>query len=223
MTETPKRRETKALEPGLLTDPVEIARAEARNGLLQAYEGEQLALTAIERGSFKLRPSHILLLHKKALDGLSAYAGVFRPGRVEIGQSGHVPPDAYLVPSLVEDLCDFINGEWERQTPLYLAAYAMWRLNWIHPFTDGNGRTSRIVSYLVLSVKAGYVPSGAPSIPAQIESDRGPYFRALEAADTAWRSNELDLQPMIDLLSSLLARQLVTFYKSVGGAGLEEP
>lgn len=222
MAETPKRRETKALEPGLITDPNEIARTEARNGLLQAYEGEQLALNAIERGSFKLRLSHILSLHKKALDGLSAYAGVFRPGRVEIGQSGHIPPDAYLVPTLVEDLCDFINEGWDRHTPLYLAAYAMWRLNWIHPFTDGNGRTSRIVSYFVLSVKAGYVPSGAPSIPAQIEADRGPYFRALEAADEAWQSNTLNLQPMIDLLSNLLARQLLEFYKNVGGAGVEE-
>ena len=84
-----------------------------------------------------------------------------------------------------------------------------------------NGRTSRIVSYVVLSIRAGYVPSGSPSIRAQIETDRGPYFRALEAADKSWHSNELDLSKMIALLSALLANQLLTFYRSVGGTGLD--
>jgi hypothetical protein len=33
-------------------------------------------------------------------------------------------------------------------TAIHLAAYLMWRLNWIHPFADGNGRTARMTSYV---------------------------------------------------------------------------
>jgi Fic family protein len=121
------------------------------------------------------------------------------------------------VPEFVEEMCDFINERWTTESALYLAAYTMWRLNWIHPFTDGNGRTSRIVSYVVLAVRAGYLPSGAPSIPAQIERDRRPYFHALEEADEAWKEGRLNLQPMVDLLSNLLAKQLLAFFESARG------
>lgn len=215
----PPRRNTQADEPSLSSDPEEIARLEVRNGFAQAYEGEQMALSAIERGDFKLRASHVLSLHRKALEGLTSYAGVFRPGDVRIGESKHLPPAAHLVPSLVEEMCDFINERWDA-TPLFLAAYIMWRLNWIHPFTDGNGRTSRMVAYVVLSVRAGYVPSGSPSIPAQIEADRAPYFRALEEADDAYKAGDIDLTAMETLLSTLLARQLLNFFETASGKQL---
>lgn len=217
MNEKPTRRETTAAEPKVITDPLEVARIEAHNVLKQIYDGEQLALSALDRGDFKLRPSHILALHRAALDGLSSFAGVFRPGAVQIGESDHEPPAAHLVPEKIEEMCDFINERWTTHSALYLAAYAMWRLNWIHAFTDGNGRTSRVVSYVVLAIRAGYLPSGSPSIPAQIEADRGPYFLALEKIDESWKKAQLDLRPMIDLLSTLLAKQLLAFFESAGG------
>lgn len=217
MSDQPSRRNTRALEPAIITDPIELAKAEARNGLKQYDVGVQEAQTAIERGSFKLRPSFICSLHREALDGLSSYAGIFRPGAVEIGSSKHEPPAAHLVPELVEKLCDYVNDHWESSTALHLAAYVMWRLNWIHPFADGNGRTSRTVSYVVLSIRAGYVPSGSPTIPDQIVQNRNPYFEALEAADESFKRNILDLSKMESLLETLLARQLKAFFESVGG------
>ncbi|MGH6822084.1 MAG: Fic family protein [Methylocella sp.] len=217
MSDPPGRRNTRALEPALITDPIELAKAEARNGLRQYDAGIQEAQSAIERGGFKLRLSLICSLHREALDGLSSYAGNFRPGAVEIGKSKHEPPPVHLVAGLVEELCDYVNDNWESSTALHLAAYVMWRLNWIHPFADGNGRTSRTVSYVVLSIRAGYVPSGSPSIPDQIVHNRAPYFAALEAADEAWKQNVLDLSKMESLLEALLARQLKAFFESVGG------
>jgi hypothetical protein len=71
-----------------------------------------------------------------------------------------------------------------------------------------------------LLIRAGYLPSGSPSIPAQIETDRGPYFHALEKVDESWKKGQLDLQPMIDLLSALLAKQLRAFFDSAGGQTL---
>jgi Fic family protein len=217
MSDQTVRRNTRALEPAFITDPIELAKAEARNGLRQTDAGVQAAQTAIERGGFKLRPSLICSLRREALNGLSSYAGIFRPGGVEIGKSKHEPPPAHLVPELVEKLYDYVNDHWEGCTALHLAAYVMWRLNWIHPFADGNGRTSRTVSYVILSVRAGYVPSGAPAIPNQIVQNRTPYFEALEAADEAWKQNVLDLSRMESLLETLLARQLKAFFESVGG------
>src|SRR6266576_2269290 len=193
------RRDSRALEPELIIDPQAKAIAEARNGFRQYDAAIGTIHGALERGSFKLRPSLILGLQREALAGISSYAGNYRPGGVAIEGSKHEPVGAHLVPELVEDMCDYINDHWNESTPIHLAAYVMWRLNWIHPFADGNGRTSRIVSYVVLSIRAGFVLPGTPTIPDQIVENRVPYFEALDAADSAWRNGVVDLSKMEEL------------------------
>jgi Fic family protein len=205
------------LRPDLITDPQEKAAAETRNGFRQYDAAISTIHAALDRGSFKLRPSLIPGLQREALAGISSYAGNYRPGGVAIEGSKHEPVGAHLVPELVEDMCDYINEHWYESTPIHLAAYAMWRLNWIHPFADGNGRTSRVISYLVLSIRAGAVLPGIPTIPDQIADNRKPYFDALDAADLAFQNCRLDVSKMEELLASLLANQLAEFYKSVGG------
>ena len=211
------RRDSRALEPELITDPQARAAAEARNGFRQYDAAVGAIQNALERGSFKLRPSLILGLQREALAGISSYAGNYRPGGVSIEGSKHEPVGAHLVPELVEDMCDYVNEYWNASTPIHLAAYLMWRLNWIHPFADGNGRTSRIVSYVVLSIRAGSILPGTPTIPDQIVDNRKPYFDALDAADLAFRDGKIDVSKMEELLGSLLANQLAQFYKSAGG------
>jgi Fic family protein len=211
------KRDSKALEPELIADPQRKAEAEAKNGLRQYDSGIQAIQTALDRGSFKLRPSLILGLHREALNGISSYAGNYRPAGVKIEGSKHQPPGAHLVPELVEELCDYVNENWEQATPIRLASYVMWRLNWVHPFADGNGRTSRITSYVVLSIRAGYVLPGTPTIPDQIVDNRVSYFDALDAADAAYSNGKIDVGKMEQLISSLLARQLTNFYESAGG------
>lgn len=212
------QRHSKALEAELLSDPEAKAEAEARNGLRQFDFGIQTIQQALERGSFKLRPSLILSLQREALAGISAYAGNFRPAGVEIVGSKHKPADAHLVPELVEELCDYVNDNWDEKTAIHLASYVMWKLNWVHPFADGNGRTSRILSYVVLSIRAQSVFPGTPTIPEQIVENRNPYFDALDAADAAWAEGRIDLLKMEELLSSMLAKQLTDAYEKAGGA-----
>lgn len=211
------RRDSHALEPELITDPLRRAEAEAANGLRQFDAGKGAAQEAIDRQAFKLRPSLILGLHREALAGISLFAGNFRPSSVEISKSKHEPPSAHLVPALVEELCDYVNEHWEPATALHLSAYVMWRLNWIHPFADGNGRTSRITSYVVLMVRSGFILPGTPTIPDQIVSDRRGYFNALDKADAAWKEGRVDVTAMEELLGGMLARQLAAFYESAGG------
>ena len=212
-----ERRDSRALEPELITDPQEKAAAEARNGFRQYDAAIGAIQTALDRGSFKLRPSLILGLQREALAGISSYAGNYRPGGVAIEGSKHDPVGAHLVPELVEEMCDYVNDHWNESTSLHLAAYVMWRLNWIHPFADGNGRTSRIISYVVLSIRAGAVLPGTPTIPDQIVDNRNPYFEALDAADSAYRGGKIDVSKMEALLAALLAKQLAGFYQAAGG------
>jgi Fic family protein len=201
----------------LITDPQAKAVAEARNGFRQYDAAISTIHTALDRGSSKLRPSLILGLQREALAGISSYAGNYRPSGVSIEGSRHEPVGAHLVPEMVEDMCDYVNDHWNESTPIHLSAYLMWRLNWIHPFADGNGRTSRIVSYVVLSIRAGSILPGTPTIPDQIVDNRKPYFDALDAADLAFRAGKIDVSKMEELLASLLANQLAEFYRSVGG------
>jgi Fic family protein len=118
-------------------------------------------------------------------------------------------------------MCDYVNDRWEASTALHLAAYVLWRLNWIHPFTDGNGRTARATSYLVLCLRIGHPLYGANSVPAQIALDKKPYYDALEAADAAARDGGTDVSQLEDLLEALLARQLLGVLEGAGGHGLE--
>jgi Fic family protein len=209
-------RQSKADEPALVTGAAEIAALEAANALHQFDAVVQLIeqWTSPEYPKFKLRPSLILQLHRFALEGLSNYAGTFRPADIAITGSTHKPPPAHLVPAAVDDLCDYVNDRWS-QAPLHLAAYILWKLNWIHAFTDGNGRTSRALSYLILCVRLGYRLPGVRTIPELIAEEKAPYYAALEAADGG------DLAPLEKMLASLLAKQLLEVHRAATSA--EEP
>jgi len=69
----------------------------------------------------------------------------------------------------------------------------------------------------VLSIRAGAVPPGTPTIPDQIVENRNPYFDALDAADAAWLNGRIDVSKMEELLGALLAKQLAGFYQTAGG------
>jgi Fic family protein len=210
-------RHSQALEPDIPHDPDELARREARNGLRQfdaVMDGVDYFIHP-ER-PFKLRLSRILALHRIALEGITRYAGNFRPSEIAIGKSRHKPPPAHLVPELVEEMCDYVNNHWEKPA-VHLAAYIMWRLNWIHPFTDGNGRTARAMSYMALCIRLGYRLPGTRTIPEFIATNKQPYYTALEDADRAWENDTLDLSSLEKLLAELLAAQLMTVHDAATG------
>jgi Fic family protein len=214
------RRHSRALEPEIISDPVVKAEAEALNGLKQYDLAVQVVQAAIDQKRFKLRLSLILSLQREALQGLSAYAGLFRPGNVEIQHSKHNPPGAHLVAELVEDLCEYVNDNWDDASPIHLAAYVMWRLNWIHPFADGNGRTSRVLSFVVLFSKLNALLPGTPTLPDLIIDHRPEYEAALDEADAALIAGKVDVSAMEALIETLLARQLARVYEMAAGKNL---
>jgi Fic family protein len=213
------RRDSEPRSHQLFRDEEQKAELEARNGLLQFDEVIRL-VGEVERGaSFRLRPSTLQTLHRIAIQDIYACAGNYRTSPIQIKGTDHQPPPWQDVPRLVEEMCDYVNDHWLSSTPVHVSAYLMWRINWIHPFAGGNGRTSRAVSYLALCAGLGYHLPGKLTIPEQIVVNREPYYRALDAADLAWSKVIIDVSEMEILLSALLARQLTQVHAAaVSGA-----
>lgn len=108
------------------------------------------------------------------------------------------------------DQClSLIHENWDAfDHPTYMAAYALWRLNWIHPFIEGNGRTARAACYYILCLKAGALLPGRRIVPERIRDNREPYYAALQAADQHWEQGQLDVWELARYLQELLIAQL---------------
>ena len=205
--------------PGLYRTPQEKRELESRNGVLQFYA----VLHYIESwkdGESKITPKLILELQYRAIAGIYTCAGKFRDGPVKVldaGQVVHEPPPSEEIAGLVDEMCRYVNENWSTGPAIHLASYLMWRLNWIHPFFGGNGRTARSVSYLALCAKLGMRLPGKITIPDHIVARRGAYIRALRSSDAAWKSNRLDLSQMESLMESVMAAQLVELMEEARG------
>lgn len=118
-----------------------------------------------------LKQIHAIIL--KSIDRENA--GVYRKVPVLISGSTHTPPQPYILQKLMEDYFVFYNESKGTLHPVVLAAEMHERLVTIHPFIDGNGRTSRLVMNLIL-LQHGYPIA---NIRGDAES-RLKYYDALE-------------------------------------------
>ena len=132
----------------------------------------ELVNNKITFNAFYLKQIHQLVL--KGIDQKNA--GVYRTVPVRISGSAHVPPEPYLIDQLMEDYFLFYEMQKHVLHPIILAAEMHERLVSIHPFIDGNGRTSRLVMNLIL-LQHGYTLVNLKGDPAQKMN----YFKALEA------------------------------------------
>lgn len=144
-------------------------------------------------------------LNHIAVANISQFGGRFRSEPIYVGS--HMPPHHKDVAGLVDRSISFIHENWFILTPTMLAAYGLWRLNWIHPFIEGNGRTARAVCYYLLCVRGGALLGGRKIVPERIRESRGLYVAALKAADKAWNDGHFDLSEMEAYLARLAAQQ----------------
>lgn len=195
----------------LLCAPAEKAAREAINGVAQL---DYLTHLVADRGVPELRESHVLQLQQLAVEGIYPCGGNYRDARtnIRISDSEHVPPDAAFVRAHVVEMLDWINVRRTTTPALERAAYALWRLNWIHPFRGGNGRTSRCVAYLIICLDLGLMMPGTPTLPTLIYERRAEYVSALRAADASLRAgrDEADLGEMTEYLKDLVTTQLAS-------------
>jgi Fic family protein len=188
---------------------------ETRNGAIQFLAVLHYA-SEWKDGESRLTPEILLELQRLAINQIYSCAGSFRDDFVGISGVKHKPPDPKQVNALVIEMCDYVNANWDK-TAIHLAAYLMWRINWIHPFFGGNGRTARALAYLALCARLGFTLPGTKTIPELIIADRDPYYEALRHADEAWEAGSLDVGMMESLMSSLLAKQLADIHRLATG------
>lgn len=143
-------------------------------------------------------------LNFHAIACLHTSPGQYRPCRVTVGS--HEPPEHYRVEAHMDDFVNTINRFWEKSDPVLLAAHVLWRLNYVHPFINGNGRTARAACYYVLCVKAGGWLPGTSILPELIKRERDEYVAALQEADQSLPN--LKITRLHSLLSSLVEEQL---------------
>ena len=120
-------RHSHAEDAQLLSDPDEIARREAENGLRQfnlALEMIRASVKDKER-PFKLRAGLILQLHKAALDGLHLLAGTYRNTPVTIGGSQHQPPHEAFVVDEVQSMCEYVSIVQSSNLPATLTPFVL--------------------------------------------------------------------------------------------------
>jgi len=127
-----------------------------------------------------LTERELLTIHNLVLRGIDpANAGKYRNVQVMISGSGHQPPQPYIVPKLMEDYFIWYTNNRSHLHPVVLAAEMHERLVTIHPFVDGNGRTSRLIMNLIL-LQNGYVIANIKGD----NSTRMRYYEALEFVQT---------------------------------------
>jgi Fic family protein len=152
------------------------------------------------------------MFHRLAVSGIYPCAGHYRTADLDVAITGtaHRIPSPSRVPYLVTDLVDQLNRDRVDGVPgVDRAAYALWRLAWIHPFAGGNGRTARALAYLVLCMDLQTVLPGLPQLPTRLYQRDAEVLAALQAGDAGETSGQgPDLQPMRALLQDIIAQQL---------------
>ena len=132
----------------------------------------------------------ILSVHKDLTKDLlknQEYEGKFRDTRVFIGnlhtkKINYIPPDAYKVPGLIDELLDWLNNSTDEMYPVIIAGILHYELVRIHPFIDGNGRTSRLMATLILSIHKFNIDNYF-TLDEYYNQDRQAYVDALNSAD----------------------------------------
>jgi Fic family protein len=205
-------RESIAQVHELILDPVLKAQKEAENGARQFRRAVDLIRDHVQdpEKPFRLAPRHILELNFLALEAIHPLAGTYRNTPVHITKSSHKPPGPFAVAEEVALMCDYVHQNWAQQTAVHLGAFVLWKLNWIHPFADGNGRTSRVLSHVVISLRLDSILPGSPTVPEQIVADKKAYYDGLEQADAAWKNGQIVLTQLEAMITSMLAKQFLS-------------
>ena len=180
---------------------LEISNGERHYSFLQSIVAASLA---VERPF--LSQAVVKAINYHAIACLHTNAGEFRPCEVSVGD--HSPPQHFRVQALMDDFVNTVNRRWETADPVFLSTFVLWRMNYIHPFINGNGRTARAAAYFVLCVKAGGWLSGDVILPELLRQNRPEYVEALRIADQSIASGTLDLSVLHAMIVRLLSEQV---------------
>lgn len=154
-------------------------------------------------------------IHKRLVEGVrgeAAAPGEYRKIQNYVvnsatGETVYTPPPAYDVPIMMAELVDWLNREQEIN-PVLRSGISQFQFVHIHPFLDGNGRTSRLLSTLCL-YRAGYDFKRLFTISEFYDRDRTAFYRAIQSV----RDHNMNMTGWVEYFVEGLSTQLAEVRK----------
>lgn len=201
-------------------------KAEPHNRSEQEIAGYREVLTTIHESYEYItpRPNIILQLHRDLYSYSHGTAGEYKDSdnviaeRKANGQQKirFVPVPAFQTAEAMDNLCSEFLKAWGENRIDKLILIPMFILDFlcIHPFNDGNGRMSRLLT-LLLFYKAGYIVGKYVSMEMLIERTKETYYEALQASSTEWHENENNYEPFVKYYLGIMIKAYNEFESRV--------
>jgi len=161
-----------------------------------------------------VRRNYILQMHKELLKYTNfSYGGQFKttPNEIDmVTEAGEKivlfrPLAPYETPDAIDQICEQYQKELDRGVVDELILIPCFLLDFlcIHPFNDGNGRMSRLITLLLLN-RCGYLVGQYISIEKAIADTKEAYYDSLQRADQNWHEGQNDPKPFIKYMLGVI-------------------
>ncbi|WP_297907397.1 Fic family protein [uncultured Parabacteroides sp.] len=204
-----------------------MEKAEPRNRSEEEIVGYREVLTTVHESYeyIPVRPNNILQLHRDLYSfSKSDLGGKFKNIDNVIAESGKdgkqwvrfIPVPAFQTPEAMEQLCSqFDNAIDEgRYDPLILIPMFILDFLCIHPFNDGNGRMSRLLTLLLL-YRSGYIVGKYISMEMLIEKSKETYYEVLQDSSYSWHEGTNDYIPFVKYYLGIMLKGYKEFQDRV--------
>lgn len=191
-------------------------KIEPRNRDERETSGYRYVLDMIHEphGDIPVTPGVILQFHRDLYRYLDvSFAGRWKDTDNTIAErlpSGELvtrfaPTPSAATPDAVQEICDAYANEIKKgiYDPLLVSLVFVFDFVSIHPFNDGNGRMSRLLTLLLL-YQNGYTVGKYVSIEAEIEKSKETYYEVLRASSTGWSEGKNDYTPFVTYLLGVI-------------------
>ena len=202
-------------------------KAEPRNRSEQEIAGYREVLATIHESYEYItpRPTIILQLHRDLysysqgnIDGTYKNSDnvIAETDAEEHQKARFIPVPAFQTAEAIDELCAHFLEAWEANLIDKLILIPMFILDFlcIHPFNNGNGRMSRLLT-LLLFYKAGYIVGKYVSMEMLIEKTKETYYEALQASSVGWHEDENSYEPFVKYYLGIMLKAYNEFENRV--------
>ena len=202
-------------------------KAEPRNRSEQEIAGYREVLATIHESYEYItpRPTIILQLHRDLysysqgnIDGTYKNSDnvIAETDAEEHQKARFIPVPAFQTAEAIDELCAHFLEAWEANLIDKLILIPMFILDFlcIHPFNNGNGRMSRLLT-LLLFYKAGYIVGKYVSMEMLIEKTKETYYEALQASSVGWHEGENSYEPFVKYYLGIMLKAYNEFENRV--------
>ena len=191
-------------------------KAEPRNRDEREISGYRYVLDMIHEShdDIPVTPNVILQLHRDLYRFQDvSFAGRWKDSDNYIAERSvdgtmvarFVPTSAAGTPDAIQRICDEYAREVKSGVydPLLVSLLFVFDFVSIHPFNDGNGRMSRLMT-LLLAYRCGYTVGKYVSIEAEVEATKATYYEALQASSSGWAEGDNDYLPFVTYMLGVM-------------------